>query len=102
MGVPLSTSSFTSSFIKDAMLEDVRHVDLFPKMGDVKVAFGILTHYFMQQPSHLLQCTPPFSTFMESFTSFDSSLFQMFGCFLVLGSFDNRKGRIVRKQAFFQ
>jgi hypothetical protein len=33
--VPLGTSSFTSSFIKDAMLEDVQNVDLLPKMGDV-------------------------------------------------------------------
>jgi hypothetical protein len=28
LGVPLGISSFTSSFVKDAMLEDVRHVKL--------------------------------------------------------------------------
>jgi hypothetical protein len=35
LGVPLGISSFTSSFIKYALLEDVQHVDLLPKMGDV-------------------------------------------------------------------
>ncbi len=34
-GVPFGISSFTSSFIKYAMLKDVRHVNLFPRMGDV-------------------------------------------------------------------
>jgi hypothetical protein len=48
LGVPLGISSITSSFIKDAFLEDVRHVDLFFKMGDVQVAFGMLIHCFMQ------------------------------------------------------
>jgi hypothetical protein len=33
--IPLGTSLFTSSFIKYGMLEDVQHVDLFHKMGDV-------------------------------------------------------------------
>jgi hypothetical protein len=35
LGVPFSTSSFTSSFIKNVLLKDVRHVNLLPKMGDV-------------------------------------------------------------------
>jgi hypothetical protein len=34
LGVPLGTSSFTSSTIKDALLEDVRHVNLLFKLGD--------------------------------------------------------------------
>ncbi len=61
------------------MLKDVQHVDLLLKMGDVQVAFGILTHSFMQRPSYILQCTHSFSTFMESFSSFDSFFFQVFG-----------------------
>jgi len=35
LGFPLSTLTFTSSLIKDALQEDVQHVDLLPKMGDV-------------------------------------------------------------------
>lgn len=35
LGVSLGISSFRSSFIKDALLKDVQHVDLLPKMGDV-------------------------------------------------------------------
>ncbi len=33
--VPLGISSFTSSFIKDAMSKNVWHVDMFRRMGDV-------------------------------------------------------------------
>jgi len=35
LGVPLGNSSFTSSFSKDALLEDVWHIDLLHRMGDV-------------------------------------------------------------------
>jgi len=48
------------------MLEDVRHVDLLTRMGDVQITFVILTHYFVQQLSYLLQCTLTFSTFIKS------------------------------------
>ncbi len=101
MGIPLGTSSFTSSFIKDAMLENVRHVDFFLKMGDVQVAFGIITHCFMQWLSYLLHYTPPSSTFIEPFISFHSSLFQMFGSFLGPRSFDNLEGPLACKQVLF-
>jgi len=83
LGVPLGTLIFTSSFIKDALLEDARHVDLFPRMDDVKVAFGILTHCFVQHPLYLLQYILPSSTFTKSLISFDSFFLQMFGFFWV-------------------
>ncbi len=35
LGVPLGILNFTSSFIKDALLKDPQHVDLFFKMGVV-------------------------------------------------------------------
>jgi hypothetical protein len=35
LGVKFDTSLFTSSFIKDVLLYDVKHVDLFFKMGDI-------------------------------------------------------------------
>ncbi len=101
MGVPLGTSSFISSFIKNAMLEDVWHVDLLLKMGDVQVTFRILIHCFMQWPSYFLWCTPPYSTFIKSLTSFDSSLLQVFGCVLGPRSFDNSEGPLDHKQIFF-
>jgi len=96
LGLPLCTSSFTPSFIKNALLENVWHVDLLFKMGDVQVAFGILTHYFMQRPSYLLQCTSPSFTF-----TFDFSLLQVFGCLLSPRSFDNPKRPLTHKQIFF-
>jgi len=54
LGIPLGISSITSSFIKDAMLKDVQHVDLSLKMGSVQVAFETLTDCFVQWPSYLL------------------------------------------------
>jgi hypothetical protein len=38
LGVPLGISSFTSSFIKDAPLNNVWHVEFFIKMSDFQVA----------------------------------------------------------------
>ncbi len=99
LGVSLGTLTFTSSFIKYALLEDVRHVDLLLKMGDVQMAFGILTHCFVQHPLYFLWCTPPSSIFTKSHISFDSYLFQMFGHLLSLRSFDNPKRFFVHKQA---
>jgi len=99
LGVPLGTLTFTSSFIKDALQEDAWHVDLLFKMGDVKVAFRILTCCFVQRPSYLLRCTPSSSTFIQSFISFDFSLFQVFGRLLGPRSFDNPKGPLTCKQA---
>ncbi len=97
----MGTLTFTSSFIKNALQKDVRHVDLLSKMDDVQVAFGILICCFMQCPLYFLQCTPPSSTFIESFISFDSSFHKMFGCFLGPRSFDYLKGLLVHKKTSF-
>jgi len=70
-------------------------------MGDGHVAFGILTRFFVQHSSYFLLCTPPSSTFIKSFISFDSSFHKMFRCLLGLGSFDSRKRFLARKQTSF-
>ncbi len=72
---------------------------LLLRMGDVHVAFEILIRCFMQHPLYLLQCTLPFSTFMESLISFDSSFHKMFGHLLGLRSFDSPEGLLACKQA---
>ncbi len=41
LGVLVGSPSFTSSFIKNHLLRDVRHVDLFFSLGDVKVVIEI-------------------------------------------------------------
>ncbi len=83
LGVPLGTSTFTSSFIKNAMLKYVKHVDFPPKIGDVHITFGSLIR-FMQCPSYLLQYTPPSSTFTKSF------FFQLFPLSSVLTPFGSK------------
>jgi len=95
----LGTLTFKSSFTKDVLLKDVQHVNLFPRMGDVQVAFGILIHYFVHCPLYFLWCTPPSSTFTKFFISFDSSLPQVFGHHLDLGSLDSLKRPLACKQA---
>jgi hypothetical protein len=32
---------FTSSFLQDALDEDVHHVDVFLRLGDVQIVFGM-------------------------------------------------------------
>jgi hypothetical protein len=82
LGATFGTSLFTSFFIKDAILEDVYHVDLLLKMDNVQVTFGILIHCFVQRPSYLLRCTHSFSTSVESFNFFYSS-FKCLGTYWV-------------------
>ncbi len=93
VGVSLGIVTFTSSFIKKVLQEDAQHVDLFPRMDDVHVAFGI--------QMYLLQCTPPFSTFIKSFISFDYSLHKMFWRLLGPRSFDSPKRPLAHKQTSF-
>jgi hypothetical protein len=44
--VPCGFVLFSSSFFKDTLDEDVCHVDVFIRLGDVHVAFGILFRCF--------------------------------------------------------
>jgi hypothetical protein len=64
-----------------------------------QITFGILTHCFIQRPSYLLGCTHPSSTFIESFSYFDSSFLQTFGHLLGPKSIDNPKGHLGHKLA---
>ncbi len=49
----LGVHHFTSLFIKNVLLKNDPHIDLFLKMGDVQETFVILIHCFVQQPSYL-------------------------------------------------
>jgi hypothetical protein len=46
LGVPLESFSFTSFFFQDILDDDVQHIDVFLRLGDVQVAFGIFIHCF--------------------------------------------------------
>jgi hypothetical protein len=70
-------------------------------MGNVQIAFGILTHCFAQRPSYILLCTPPYFTFTKSLISFNSSFLQVFGHLLGPRSFDILERPIVHKQVSF-
>jgi hypothetical protein len=48
----------------------------FLKLGDIQIAFGIISHCYVQQPSYLLSCTPPFFTFINSLVFFTPPSFK--------------------------
>ncbi len=49
-----------SSYLQDVLNENVRHVNAFPRLGVVYVAFGIFSWCFVQRPYYLLYyCSPP-------------------------------------------
>ncbi len=100
LGLPLGTSSFMLSFIKDVLIKDVHHVDLFPRLGDIQVGLGIIIYCFLQELLYLLCCTMS-STFIESLVSFDFSFLQVFGHLLCLGFFDSLEIPLACKYVFF-
>jgi hypothetical protein len=68
---------------KNTLLEDVHRVDLFFKLGDVQVTFGILIHCYAQQPLYQLRCTPPSPTFIDSPLFFTPPSFKCLDTFWV-------------------
>ncbi len=82
LGVPLGSFSFTSSFLQDALDNDVHHFNVFSKSRDVQVAFGIFIHCFAQKLYLFFGSFFPFSDFQHHFTSFDSTFIWVFGIFL--------------------
>jgi hypothetical protein len=46
LGVPFGFSSFAFSFLQEVLGKDVWHVHVFPRLGDVHVAFGIFSQCF--------------------------------------------------------
>ena len=43
LGAPLGTDKFISTFVRAALEEDSRGLDLLPRLGDPQVAFRLLT-----------------------------------------------------------
>jgi hypothetical protein len=43
LGIPFGSNSFFLSFLQKVLDENVRHANALPKLGDVQVAFGILS-----------------------------------------------------------
>jgi hypothetical protein len=60
LGVPLGFFSFTSSFLQDALDDDVHYIHTLPRLGDVMVAFEILVHYFDKRFNYVFHYSPHF------------------------------------------
>jgi hypothetical protein len=52
MGIPTESFSFMFSFIEDYLPKDFNHINLLLKMGDIYVAFEILTQCFLSHTHH--------------------------------------------------
>jgi len=65
LGVLLGLFSFTSFFLHDILDNDVQHINAFPKLGDVQLAFGIFTRCFSQKPYCFLRYLPPLLDFQQ-------------------------------------
>jgi len=68
---------FTHELFVWIQLKTNTHTHIFLKKGDFQIAFGILTHYFMQ-PHIMYMLFPPFPTFSHSII-FYSFLFLIYG-----------------------
>jgi hypothetical protein len=62
------------SFLQKALDDNVCHVDVLLRLGDVQVTLGILSQCFAQKPSYLLHYFPPVSGFWDQFATFDYAL----------------------------
>jgi hypothetical protein len=91
----------STSFIENSLMEDFKHVDLLPKMGEIQIIFGILTHLFLQCPSYFLWYNFPTFKFKNLFTSFDLSLFRIFEHIINPRFFYGFEGKLTHHQSSF-
>jgi len=59
--------------------DDVQHIDAFPRLGDVRVAFEILIHCFIKRFYYYFRSFPPLLDFQCYLTLFDSTFIHVFG-----------------------
>jgi len=91
----------STSFIENSLLEDLKHVDLLPKIGEIQIIFGILAHLFLQCPSYFLWYIFPILKFKNLFTSFDLSLFRIFEHIINPRFFYGFEGKLTYHQSSF-
>jgi hypothetical protein len=82
LGVILGLFSFNFYFFHDILDDDVQHINIFPKLGDVQLALGIFICCFLQKPYYFLHSSPQLLDFQRQQTSFDSTLIGVFERFL--------------------
>jgi hypothetical protein len=70
LGIPFDFVSFASLFLQKALSEDVQHANVFPKLGDIQVAFVILFQCFTQKPSFFAYLPSPLPSFLSQLIAF--------------------------------
>jgi hypothetical protein len=65
LGVLLGLFSFTSFFLHDILDDDVQHINVFPKSGDVQLALGIFICCFLQKSYYFFRSFPPLWDFQR-------------------------------------
>jgi hypothetical protein len=78
LGVPFGSTSFTSFFLQEVLVEDVWHANVFPRLGDVQV---VLISFFDVLPKGLPFCFvffPPFPSFQSKLIVSNSTFMGVF------------------------
>jgi hypothetical protein len=95
LGVRCGSISFTHFFLQEALGEDVWHVDVFLKLKDIHVAFGIFFSMFRPEAFFFVLVFPPFR---NQLVIFYSTLMGIFLKLLGLGSLKSPKAPFVHRQ----
>jgi hypothetical protein len=89
---------FPSHFLfKNVLDDDVHHINAFPRLGDVQVAFGIFIH-FMQKPYNLFHYFRTLPDFQCQLAPFDLTFIRIFGRLLRPSFLECPEASLVRQQ----
>ena len=86
LGAPLGSEEFVSTFVRSALEEETRDLDMLPRLGDPQVAFRLLTMVFARRPSYLTRVCPPASYVLEQLECYDARMMSTLGSLLGLGN----------------
>ncbi|KAL2608814.1 hypothetical protein R1flu_027387 [Riccia fluitans] len=92
LGAPIGSDSFQASFVRDALEVDVSTVHQLPLLEDPQIAFGLLSHCYVQRPCYFLRTTPPSWALMSTYAWFDDTLLHIVDTLMGSGSFSTPKG----------
>jgi hypothetical protein len=79
--------------------DDVQHINVFPKLGNVQPALGIFICCFSQKSYYFFRSFPPLLDFQRQLTFFYSTLIHVFEKFLRQGFLECLEVRLIRQQA---
>ena len=74
LGSPLGSQEFVSIFVRTALEEDTRDLDMLPRLDVPLVNFWLLTTVFAQRPSHLTRVSPSIIDIVAQLEGYDTRI----------------------------